>query len=73
MTRKITLFTKLLCYGRRQNATPSDATIAYTTEVSTTAMSGLLLVEINIASVNAEGIRVYKKFLENPPKSSTVS
>jgi hypothetical protein len=35
-------------------------------------MSVLLLVEINITSVNAEGIRVYKKFLENPPNSSPV-
>ena len=72
ITRKITRSTKLLCYGRRQNATLSDATITYTTEVRMAAMSVLLLVERNITSVNAEGIRVCKKFLENPPNSSTV-
>jgi len=49
----------LMCYGRRQNATLSDTTIAYTTEVRTAAMSVLLLVDVNITNVGAEGIRVY--------------
>jgi len=73
ITTKTTHFTRLLCYGRRQNATLNDDTVVYTTEVRTAAMSVSLLVALNVTSVKAEGIRVYRRFfLESSPNSSTV-